>query len=702
MFKKAFKVQQQTKLRTSDGRKLRQRAAAVFGLDEDGAAALLPTSAGVSSSRVPDLGTTIYFSGDEPVLFEDAARDQPLVPTLYALWRVPSMLGEPVVIHDPVLGFLIKGADLMLPGVASGLDPAGPWAPGDLRCVCVEGSASAVAIGRIACTKPEAAARKGKALEVIHLDRDFLWALGPRTGPADRQQHQSIAAAPASPEPSAEAPEATEAPADPRGTAEMDALLEGCLLHAVKRRLTPRELPVLASALLAAHLLPSRPPGAELDVRRTSYKKLSRFLQAMQAQGVVTLDEQDGVVRVVGVNRDCERVRAYEPRETQEDADRAAAAALAPADPRELVEVLYTVPERLAPLVAGAPARELRVRDALFFSRHEVNAAVTRYYKALPEAPGVRRDSVQLDAVLAAALRERPGASSRSAPDGVPEALRLRKGLPRPVAVATERRHGNKHVTTVEGLEAYGVDPSAVAEELQYVAAAAATTQALERGAQAAQQQGAVPWVQVQIMGDCRDRLAPLVAGAPARELRGRDALFFSRHEVNAAVTRYYKALPEAPGVRRDSVQLDAVLAAALRERPGAVVEKRAVCERALASLQAWHVINRDDVPEALRLRKGLPRPVAVATERRHGNKHVTTVEGLEAYGVDPSAVAEELQYVAAAAATTQALERGAQAAQQQGAVPWVQVQIMGDCRDLVVEHLVQKHRIPKKLISTK
>jgi translation initiation factor 2D len=59
----------------------------------------------------------------------------------------------------------------------------------------------------------------------------------------------------------------------------MDDLLLTCLLQALHTRVSDKDLPMTGTALWASAMLPCRPAGQHLDVKASTYKKLSKFLQ---------------------------------------------------------------------------------------------------------------------------------------------------------------------------------------------------------------------------------------------------------------------------------------------------------------------------------------------------------------------------------------------------------------------------------------
>ncbi len=57
-----------------------------------------------------------------------------------------------------------------------------------------------------------------------------------------------------------------------------DVVLENALLQACKTSAKKIELPILSSNFYRTHILTALPPGMVFDVKKTSYKKLSKFL----------------------------------------------------------------------------------------------------------------------------------------------------------------------------------------------------------------------------------------------------------------------------------------------------------------------------------------------------------------------------------------------------------------------------------------
>jgi predicted RNA-binding protein (TIGR00451 family) len=192
MFTSATDVQVSSRslLRAKEARALREAVALhVSGLrGAAGSSALetlLPDKAGIEVTKLASrlLG---YSLPGGPLLFINhdpkAAAPYRLMPTLACVWASRHSL--PIIhIHAGVSSFILRGADLMLPGVAGALPL---FREGEYVSVCVEGNPSAIAVGE-ALLSSEAAVgggMKGKGVRIITSFGDALWAASGRLQPA--------------------------------------------------------------------------------------------------------------------------------------------------------------------------------------------------------------------------------------------------------------------------------------------------------------------------------------------------------------------------------------------------------------------------------------------------------------------------------------------------------------------------------------
>ena len=357
--------------------------------------------------------TIVYAVNDVPYFVDVEGRGPTIVPTVQCTWRVPTVL-RCFVIHPPVSSYVLNGADLMLPGLATDTDLDG-LLKGEKMAVRVAGNPLPFAVGE-ALTSTEAIlanGRKGRALGVWLVYGDCLCPAkgpGPNAGftaaeihalegyvdgaagegsddeeeedgdngggvsykgalkcvggggggcgvpsadapddgqptPTNAEHTDAVAAAEDGDEgdtendgdegEDADAEEETTLAAARPSPADVDALLAVALARAIKYVVRDRALPMLVSAFWAVvqrcgDPLPSPSPPASsqssssqssssavalLDIRRSTHKKVSTFLRAMAAHGLVTLTESAaGVASVVAVQRTHDLLRGIKVR----------------------------------------------------------------------------------------------------------------------------------------------------------------------------------------------------------------------------------------------------------------------------------------------------------------------------------------------------------------------------------------------------
>lgn len=303
------------------------------GAGDEGAldVVLGPAKAGLESLRYAGGRVAGYGPVGGACAFLDldpkAAAPWRLLPTLAgALWRAAPgarpLLNE-VLIPPHVSAYVLRGADLMLPGVLLLRDGAlGPFAEGELLAVRVAGNPAPIAVGEALVSSADAlrGGMRGRGVRVLHYFGDALWAASGRVvpnagfAPGDRIDaigwpepllgEGSGAAAgggggATSPPSAAADPAALSAGAAALArwaAATPDALLEATLLQCLShsRHVHPRSLPMLANVLFGGAFARARPVGTELDPKRTSWKRFGEFLKAQAACGLVEIDGEGG------------------------------------------------------------------------------------------------------------------------------------------------------------------------------------------------------------------------------------------------------------------------------------------------------------------------------------------------------------------------------------------------------------------------
>lgn len=293
-----------------------------------------------------------HLVGKKPIIFH--IRDK-LYPTIYLLWVLPGKLIPYFTTWEDVVPKFNNGADLMLPGIIvqedKGVRCYGRLSRGELVAINTNKNSAAVAIGRTALSSEDMymAGRRGKGVEIFHCIGDFLCKVGTQELPPDLGPPEIFAPPPATgiieeticdssvtdlkenveelsidnnsaglddnvcDENQKEDEVAVPNEVDTRSPQEiMDELLNYCFLKALKTSAKKIELPVLTSNFFRLHIVPACPSDKILDVKKSSYKKLSKFLEAMQKNGIVTVKElSPGVERIVEINTAHERIRFF-------------------------------------------------------------------------------------------------------------------------------------------------------------------------------------------------------------------------------------------------------------------------------------------------------------------------------------------------------------------------------------------------------
>ncbi|XP_041091899.1 eukaryotic translation initiation factor 2D-like isoform X3 [Polyodon spathula] len=385
---------------------------------------------------------TLYVLHENPIFFEV---EKKLYPTVYTLWLFPDLL--PVFTTWPaVLQKLAGGADLMLPGVV--VPPSG--LPGVKQgCLCavtVVRNKAPVGIGTATMSTAEmlGAGMKGKGLSVFHTYMDQLWAFGDKSSPptiapsdpepAESEEHseesdgggggeeeeekepspstetasKTLQTTPHCAEPEEKAGEGSEeAEEDGRTLQEqMDELLLQCFLHALKTKVKKSDLPLLTSTFLRNHMFSCCPSGKQLDIKKSSYKKLSKFLKCMQQQRklIQVKELSKGVESIIEVDWKHREICSFSasegpvleeaPVESCRDAEK-------PYQPPE-ISTLYSVSTRLLPLFQDAQLKKGAVLTAA-----EVRTIITNYVKNNELVDEINKNYVTINPILCDSLLDK-------------------------------------------------------------------------------------------------------------------------------------------------------------------------------------------------------------------------------------------------------------------------------------------------------
>ncbi|KAI0311462.1 hypothetical protein OF83DRAFT_1295388 [Amylostereum chailletii] len=359
MFKKPLSdTKTSAPLRSSDRRKLRQRIMQKFGLEQDDGDLVVPE--GLLTMKISthqgDPGVLYLSVEGEPLWFTIGKHSDELIPTVYALWRRPTLLPF-LSTPSAVIPVLVGGADLMIPGVVQR-----PTSLQENSLVCVtqyerNARGAPLAVGRLTVDAEkisEGGLTRGKAVTVLHTWKDHLWMMGSKvdppepiplgTGEADMVDDEPLgedktsgSSPDASPEVDFGGPKVEGGSSQRSGSLASDdaeeekltpedisSILRSSLLQALKTSaasLPSSALPMPASTFYSTHILPARPvyvasatPPA--DIKHSAFKSLAAFLKQSEKQGLLRIKEIRGDVVVVAVNPTHTDVGAHKAHDT--------------------------------------------------------------------------------------------------------------------------------------------------------------------------------------------------------------------------------------------------------------------------------------------------------------------------------------------------------------------------------------------------
>ncbi|XP_071799844.1 eukaryotic translation initiation factor 2D-like [Asterias amurensis] len=539
MFRKAFHTRSNIAIRGSDRRKLRSTICEQFPrLDADQVAELTPNKDDMTVMKIithADCIVYVYCLTGTPVFFQI---EKQLYPTVYTLWKHPDLLPS-LSTWPPVLDKISGGADLMLPGVVPQNGGLPQLSKGQLCAIALVGNQAAVAIGRASMATVDMVANgmKGRGVQVIHCFKDMLWSIGDKSPLPDiplpnlevDSKDRNSSDPSSSPEQGNPLPDAgqdekglhldglslEDASAraagddvrvgeqeeveeeDPISASDrMDKLLYQCTLHCLKSSVKSTDLPLLTSNFYRSHIVPCCPEDQTLDMKKSSFKKLSKFLQMLQGQGLLKVkEEKKGIDFIVSVDKDHPDLRSFivptSTSETQDPRDSKNQPAASGGGSFQ-VKLLCGVSGDMLPVL-----RSSGYSKGDWMTHETLRDAVTNYIRLNDLVDKADAKFVYLDGTLHDALINRSegyvdklrwdqlfsrcngkmtsgyevlvGGQRSSNPKSV------RKGKLQPIQLKIEKKSGNKNVTVIQNLEFYGIEPKEFAHRLQVGVAASSS-----------------------------------------------------------------------------------------------------------------------------------------------------------------------------------------------------------------------------------
>ncbi|KAI7867020.1 hypothetical protein BDF14DRAFT_1882133 [Spinellus fusiger] len=521
MFKKPLSnLKTFSPLRSSDKRRFQNEAYDAYPhikekFSQEGVSQLIPDTL-QSAKFTTHINTSgVVYLADKMPLWIKVDQSLP-IPTVYTLWQYPDIL--PILYTwSPVVQKLSEGADLMIPGLVPGAEGVLPVLnTGDLVAITIK------AVGTMALPTSQIKPRsgmKGKAVHILHVYQDHLWAMGDKSDPPglnitleedEENQQDSVPQVKDSqqrPAPQINKEQDTTTNQQQTLSAqETDVLLKRALLQAFQFKITPERtsdlLPMLSSTLYASYILPCRPQATEVDIKKSSYKKVQKFLKSMEKEGLLKLKEQRGETMLSSIqwsHSSFTGLRSYKtyeqtpsPQSESNGTSAGTATTLSCVSPaEELIEIHdYYKPSNSAVIALFEAAK--RQKDAMY-TASEVKQTVLDYIKENALINLQNQKMITIDALLCDAVLNKSEYSIKALKrDEIQQRLldamtpfhrlvlpgkgpSMQKGHPKQVEITKEIRQGRKTVTKLTGVEHYGLDVEDLCKELTRLCASSAT-----------------------------------------------------------------------------------------------------------------------------------------------------------------------------------------------------------------------------------
>ena len=278
----------------------------------------------------------------------------------------------------------------------------------------------------------------------------------------------------------------------------MDALLTEAFLTSWKTSAKKIPLPILTSNFFRLHMVPAVKPE-HLDVKKSSFKKLSKFLSQQSKSGIIKIKElTKGVESITLVNLEHESIKYHRvtKREQPIEPEIEEQAEVHPCDEAykaPVITELVLVTDVVKPIFPGLPKGK-------GMNKSEARAAVKEYVlKENLQNPNDKR-SVTLNPILAGIVLGK-GENSvvsltweevynrvlQKMPPGYSMEFPAKKGSKNPPVVLFQKgnvpcidmtvvtRSGNKKVTLIHNLEKFKIDPHEFSHKCQVGVAASSS-----------------------------------------------------------------------------------------------------------------------------------------------------------------------------------------------------------------------------------
>lgn len=512
-----------------------------------------------------------------------------MIPTVFTLWKAPYLLPR-IATWKPVLGKLMGGADLMLPGTV-------PPFPQDARkgalVAVVDAENPTVPLGVGQCILPlfeidVVRGRTGKAVLMDTVIEDEIFHLGKhevqiptdlteqmeipyeevkeesneepneelREEPREEESTDSAVPVETSVEPTTIkieedledrfSREATPGPEDVKQVSEQleetkletestepeTSLTTEDIDHAFKRALmqslykiskAPIDLPIPSSTFMSEYVLNNLPIyHPNVNIKKTSWKKASKFLKTMEKEKLMKVKEKGGDVSIISLaGSENEAIARFEPfKVAKKPADKKTDSSSSSDNASS--GTTLTVTQFWKPKsAAGDFFKAMGQPMSAYYQGSDLTKLLQEYIAKEKIADPKKPKNVVIDYTLRASLggvgqqTSVPRANltqmlqmncqpfhtvTKAGED--PTSVSLQKGLPPSITVTQEKRNRNKMATVITGLEHFRIDMYSLADDLKIACAGSATISPIKEGS---------PEMEVMVQGPQYDNVVNLL-----------------------------------------------------------------------------------------------------------------------------------------------------------------------------------------------
>ncbi|EFA81120.1 hypothetical protein PPL_05956 [Heterostelium album PN500] len=318
LFKKTFQVGSQSLVRGSDKKKLKEKLVQTYrpNVSIEQLDQVIQNKRDLGLVKLQNQPVQLYCQVGDPLVFEYQG-------VLYPTTKIPTMLPR-IIIHPPVFNYIANGADLMFAGIVNLEDF--PDTVGTVVSIVLNGSLSPVAVGYVLPhTQMDRAQVNGKALSIIHYINDALWEYGTKEIDftiIQQQESESVAATELTTQSmndltlnettttttnnnnnedddndtmdTSEDSTTTTTTTSTNGDSivavtkeEMDSIVHISFMGAIKFGVIDSELPLPLKTFFNKYMLYYAPADThEINVNKSSYKKVSKLIDAMKKKKV--------------------------------------------------------------------------------------------------------------------------------------------------------------------------------------------------------------------------------------------------------------------------------------------------------------------------------------------------------------------------------------------------------------------------------